>query len=263
MNQDLRLHNLSSKMSATVKQQDPKLASLAMEFAANRFLVIDNFLGSDDCLTIMNGVKRIESSNGFIVVDNSSVIATQKFDTLNGDELTEAIPLIDHINLQLQTLLCAITSLCLVPLDNRQVGIGLNVTRFGGELSWHYDRNLITAVLYASDELSEGGGGELEVLPRYRLRLENNHRGLRRWLQKALDAILRFAVMRKSFGRLRVVRPKRGSLLVMDSSCLHAVRPLKTKNSRVAIVLCYDRPGKSFPKELTRDLLPKSWTFEN
>ena len=158
MNQDLRLHNLSSKMSATVKQQDPKLASLAMEFAANRFLVIDNFLGSDDCLTIMNGVKRIESSNGFIVVDNSSVIATQKFDTLNGDELTEAIPLIDHINLQLQTLLCAITSLCLVPLDNRQVGIGLNVTRFGGELSWHYDRNLITAVLYASDELSEGGG---------------------------------------------------------------------------------------------------------
>jgi len=54
-------------------------------------------------------------------------------------------------------------------LENKKIGLSINVTPAGGTFSWHHDRHEITAIFYLNEF---EGGGELEFFPNNRLLLK-------------------------------------------------------------------------------------------
>jgi hypothetical protein len=152
-------------------------------------------------------------------------------------------------NGQLNNVVNKLSGLRLDPLSNKTVGMSLNLTPPGGTLSWHYDRNLVTAVVY----LNEVEGGNIELYPRYRVRVPNNHFGVRKFVQRVFDVILRPEPVRRVLGRKISLRPRTGSVCVMDSTCLYQVQQVVGDRSRAAIIFCYDDPNITFAKHQTKD----------
>lgn len=217
------------------------------EYRAGGYSFLEQFVPANECESIVATVEA--HRDRMIAVDNHSLIAKQKFYTINGEELEELIPAVPRLTEELCRLVSDFEGRTLAPLDNKTVGLSLNLTPKGGELSWHYDRNLVTAVIH----LNEVTGGEFQVYPRYRVRVPNNHHGVRRHLQRAFDLALRGSWVRAVLGHKVVVPPMPGSVCLMDSTCLHQVAPVLGSASRAAIVICYDEPGKMFSFDRTRN----------
>jgi hypothetical protein len=96
--------------------------------------------------------------------------------------------------------------------------------------------------------LNEVVGGEIEIFPRYRLYLKNKYPSLQKWL----DQVWMWGVMKKLFGRKVTVKPQPGRMvLMMGNRSLHSVRPVESEQKRINIVLSFDRPdARSFNAEL-------------
>jgi hypothetical protein len=89
------------------------------------------------------------------------------------------------------------------------------------------------------------------VLPALRILLRNRFTGMRRYLQGGLDVLLRTGIVRRLFGNRRMIEAHAGNVVVMaGSTCLHRVLSVKGGDPRYAIVICYDVPGATFPKEI-------------
>ena len=126
------------------------------------------------------------------------------------------------------------------------MGANVNITPPGGEYRWHYDRNAVTAIVY----LNEVPGGETELYPNFRLRLKQRYSRLQRWL----DRLLQVGLVRRVFGKLVMVAPRRGSLVLMAGNmCLHSVRPVGGDEDRINLILAYDEPGAQFAIEENLD----------
>jgi hypothetical protein len=225
----------------------PSRQAARERYRSSGYSFLDRFVPADECRTIVETVEGYRDK--MIAVDNSSLIARQKFYTVNGEELEELIPAVPRITEELCQVVSDFEGRTLAPLDNKTVGLSLNLTPKGGVLSWHYDRNLVTAVIH----LNEVSGGEFQVYPRYRVRVANNHHGVRRTAQRVFDLALRGSWVRAVLGRKVVVPPAPGSVCLMDSTCLHQVAPVLGTTSRAAIVICYDEPGKVFSQDRTRN----------
>ena len=131
----------------------------------------------------------------------------------------------------------------LVPLQNTQVGCNVNITEKGGTYRWHYDRNLLTAILY----LNEVEGGEIVLYPDYRILLPQGKFSI---FQSFLDGILRLRFIRNVLGRKIIIKPQPGLLLLMyGNKCLHSVCPVRGIDARINIVMSYDFPEASFEIE--------------
>jgi hypothetical protein len=215
------------------------------------YTLIEQFLPDTQCQEILQSIEDYRKDKALINVDQASLIrGRNRFLTLNGQDIDDNLPAITELYARVNEVVVAVTGETYLPLNNRAIGLSINVTPPGGQFSWHYDRNEITAVLY----LNEVEEGQLELYPNYRFLLKDRHQGMKKWLQRALDALLRPGLVRDLLGHKVVVTPRVGSLCIMAASrCLHRVRPVIGTRDRVSVLLAYDVSGKAFTKENTRD----------
>jgi len=122
------------------------------------------------------------------------------------------------------------------------VGANVNITPPGGAYRWHYDPNAVTAIVY----LNEVPGGQTERYPKFFLRLKQRYARLQRWL----DRLLQLGLVRRVFGKLVRVAPRRGSLVLMACACT-ASGP--SGALRINLILAYVEPGAPFAIEENLD----------
>ncbi len=129
-------------------------------------------------------------------------------------------------------------------LEDRSVGISVNLTDKGGKFQPPYDRNIITAVLYLNDNYK---GGEMVLYPRIRWWLGRQVSQHLRLTQIVLDRIVRSKWYLALFTDKIKVKPKAGDLLVFEGvRTLHTVLPVKSGEVRVSVQFAYDLENASF-----------------
>lgn len=212
--------------------------------------IIEHFISASRCEELRQQIDQQldENPDLFIDVDNQSLLVQQRFLTINGDDLREMLPQLPDLMAKSQEAVDAHFGPKLRPLKNHVIGQSLNVTERSGLLSWHYDRNLATAVIY----ISGSEGGLLEFYRQYRVRIRNNHVGWLQWVQRGFDAMMRPPFVRALLGKKETLKVEPGTLVLFDSYCLHQVAPV-TGGRRVALVLCFDDPDKVFAESNTAD----------
>ncbi len=165
---------------------------------------------------------------------------------IDGHQVEQHLPEIWRLYHRVNDVINKACGRTLAPLENRRVGANVNITPHGGEYRWHYDRNAVTAIVY----LNEVPGGETELYPKFRLRLKQRYSRLQHWL----DRLLQLGLVRRIFGTLVMVAPRRGSLVLMaGNTCLHSVRPVGGDEDRINLILAYDEPGAQFAIEKNLD----------
>ena len=218
-------------------------------FREHKYAVIGDFLSAPECRELLRAVDQCKETVDLISVNQLSVTSKKKFLTFNGMDLEENIPAATKLYVRVNEVVNQLSVKDYVPLENRQIGLSVNVTPSGGTFSWHHDRHEITAILYLNEVES---GGELESFPNNRILLKNNRGPVRKWLQLGFDAL---ALARSLMTQRKViVTPKPGVLCIMvGTRCTHRVRSVKGNRERVCMIFAYDVPGKDFSKELTMD----------
>ena len=217
-------------------------------FGENKYVVIGDFLSAPECLELLHAVDQCKKKVSLINVNQLSVTSKKRFLTFNGNDIEENIPAATKLYVRVNEVVNELSGEDYAALENRQIGLAVNVTPAGGTFSWHHDRHEITAILYLNEV---EGGGELEFFPNNRLLLKNKQ-GLRKWLQLGCDAV---GLVVSMAARTKVrVTPKPGLICVMvGTRCTHRVRPVVGDRDRVCVIFAYDAPGKDFSRELTAD----------
>ena len=227
--------------------QEPERRALREAYQRDGFGYCRHFLSEAQCRDIVATAERQRPN--MIDVQLHSWFAQNDFVTINGDELEELFPFVVGLRSELCDVASELEGRRLAPLKNKMVGQSLNVTPAGGRQSWHYDRNLVTAVMH----LNSVEGGDFEMFPRYRVRLRDNHFGARKLAQRVFDLGMRPPVVRKIVGRKVSIPPRAGALSFMDSRCLHQVAPVRGPGFRAALVIAFDEPGKVFSRDQTKN----------
>ncbi|MCL2927255.1 MAG: hypothetical protein O4861_22595 [Trichodesmium sp. St16_bin4-tuft] len=75
-----------------------------------------------------------------------------------------------------------------------QVGCNTNIIEKKGKYPWHYDRNVITALLY----LNKVDGGEIAFYPNYRIILPKAKFSR---FQRVIDRVQKFSFFCHTFGK--------------------------------------------------------------
>jgi hypothetical protein len=226
------------------------MSQAASFFAEHGYVFIPGYLQRERCERLLQGITRLRNAGAMIVVERSSPIEKKSFLTINGEELERGLPDVRSLCEDVNASLNAMASEAFVPVDNKAIAVSVNVVPPGGEFSWHYDRNAVTAVLY----LNSVGGGEIQLHPRYRWLKSRSQRGAALWGQRLLDAAMRPAPMRRMLaGSPVVLRPQAGALLLMEAArCLHRVGLVRGNVERYSVQLAYDAPGATFNRHGTR-----------
>lgn len=232
-----------------LSEKNLSIAVLSKAFKNQNYVVIDNFLSPEECKKLLYYLYKCEEKELMINVNHSSLIGKQKFKTINGVELEDNIPIINEINVVMNKIINLINKPLLFPLKNKMIGQSVNLTPSGGVFSWHYDRNLVTALIY----LNEVEGGELEVYPGYRIRIDNNHFGIRKFIQRVFDFLIRPSLIRYFIGKKKAFHPVVGRAIIINSTCLHQVKPVRGNQERAVIALGYDYLNKDFSEEKTKN----------
>ncbi|HSO38452.1 MAG TPA: hypothetical protein VLT33_38245 [Labilithrix sp.] len=222
--------------------QEPERRALRVAYERDGFGYHRHFLSEAEAREVVATAEQHRAS--MIRVDLDSWLAQNKFFTINGDELEDILPIVPRLRSELCELASELEGRQLAPLQNKSVGQSLNLTPGGGKHSWHYDRNLVTAVIH----LNSVQGGDFEMFPRYRVRLRDNHRGVRKLAQRVFDLGLRPRAIRRVLGHKVAIPPRAGALSIMDSTCLHQVAPVRGTTLRAALVIAFDEPGKVFSR---------------
>jgi hypothetical protein len=217
-------------------------------FRQHKYAVIGDFLPPSECQELLRAVDHCKDTVALIDVNQSSITSRKKFLTFNGNDIEENVPAATKLYMRVNEVVNELSGKDYTALENRQIGLSVNVTPAGGTFSWHHDRHEVTAILYLNEV---EGGGELEFFPNNRLLLKNKQ-GLRKWLQLGCDAV-GLAVSMVVRRKVKVV-PKPGVMCVMvGTRCTHRVRPVIGNRERICMIFAFDAPGKDFSKELTTD----------
>src|SRR5262249_52462853 len=76
------------------------LDGLGTRFRQEGYLVIEDFLSREDCQRLLNAVDAYRRDRGLIEVNSSSITATRRFLTFNGEDVEENIPGITEISVR-------------------------------------------------------------------------------------------------------------------------------------------------------------------
>ena len=218
-------------------------------FRKHTYVVIHDFLSELECRELLSEIDQCKKTVDLIKVKQSSVTSRKNFLTFNGEDVEENIPAATKLYVRVNEVVNQLSGKDYAALENKQIGLSINVTPSGGTFSWHHDRHEITGILYLNEVES---GGELEFFPDNRILLKSNRGLARKWLQLGFDAL---ALARSMITRRKViVTPKPGVLCIMvGTRCTHRVRSVIGNRDRVCMIFAYDAPGKDFSKELTTD----------
>jgi hypothetical protein len=218
------------------------------QFNRRRIAVVPQAVSAEACEAVLCSIR----SSKFIVVDDPNDREVTCFYTKNGDGLIATCPEISEIERGLLEWISDISGETYLPLDNRAIGISLNVTPPGGGFGTHHDRQAITIVLY----LNDADGGALHVYPAFprwfRHKLQGHPaprmRAVRRHAIKSLNMSPGFgakAVHRLLFRPVRI-NPRAGTVAAFTKLSDHRVDPVAPGSVRVGLVVAGDRPGVSF-----------------
>jgi hypothetical protein len=213
------------------------------------YQIFESYLGQQACDQHLRTIAEYRKRHTLPEINRPMKKRSLRYSVIDGEKIMEHLPEIwdlycggmcEHVN--------ALTHRTVVPLENQQVGVNVNIMPPGrSEYRWHYDRTAITAILY----LNEVQGGETVIYPNYRILLRDR-RKLR--AQRALDRLLQIGWVRQLFSRKQVVSPAAGRLVVMRGRrCWHSVRGVEGTQERMNIILAYDVPGADFPMEESLD----------
>ena len=209
-------------------------------------LLIDDFMGQEECRTLLGHIGDYRKHRGLLEINRPMKGRSLRYSVIDGEEIQANLPSIWELYRgPANDLVNEVFGDSLEPLQNTKAGVNVNVMPPGrSEYRWHYDRTAVTAILY----LNRVEGGETELYPNYRILLKGNKQHSR--LQLTLDRCLQPTVVRRLFGKRKVVKPHPGRLIVMRANrCWHSVRGVEGSEDRINIILAYDAPGARFEVE--------------
>jgi hypothetical protein len=195
------------------------------------------FFSSEECESLLTCLEAYRRRHKLPKISRADGDRPLEYLVVDGERFDAVFPcaeaLVDRVRLHLE----AMCGCALELLDDRRAARNVNITPPGGQYRWHYDRNLVTAVLY----LNTVEGGETEILPNYRVRLPT---GRPRTIQGFLDRCLRIGFIQASIAHRKSVAPMEGTLLVIcGNRSLHSVRTVLGGSERINVVLAFDLPG--------------------
>jgi len=223
--------------------------ALKDRFARNGYLVLQSFVTREECARLDEDIEEYRRTAVLVDVKTSQPHRRLEFSTFHGSAVEENIRGSAELNRRIEDFVNAVSSTRYVELDNKDIGLSVNVTAPGGVFTWHYDRHEITTILY----LNEVQGGDLDFYPSCRLLLPEawfRAKWLafpRRLVQFGLDLLVRPAWVRNRISDMVSVAPAPGTLVVViGTRTLHRVRDVRGQVARKAMVFAYDRPGRTF-----------------
>jgi 2OG-Fe(II) oxygenase superfamily len=209
--------------------------------------VSENFVSPAECDQIISSIADYRSHYDVPLIDRPDPKRSLKYRVINGDDIQTRLPAIQKFYESMLPIVRKASGQDVVPLNNRTVGVNINITPAGGAYRWHYDRNAVTAVLY----LNEVDGGEIEVYPDYRLLLKGSRSSR---MQMYADRLFQLDLFLRLFGRKRTIVPTPGLLVIMRGDrCLHSVRPVAGSRERICVVMSFDSADATFPQERALD----------
>lgn len=216
--------------------------------------VIDRFLPAERCRALLDRIRAHARAHEPPLIERAQPRRSLRYRVIDGERVHAHLPELVAVQDDVLRLARRFGPDHIAPIDDRAVGLNVNITPRGGEYRWHYDRTMVTGILY----LNRVRGGETEAYPNHRLLVDPaRHPRLQRWLDAAVAAppILR------ALGRLERVVPAEGRLLLMRGDrTLHSVAPVDDDEERVTVIMAFDRPGAVFGQaaELDKYLYSKS-----
>lgn len=218
----------------------PRLVPTLDALATQGFGAQADFLSEDECSALLNQIAIYGSTHELPEIYRASGDRPLHYRVIDGECIAADLPDLISLYARINIIVNEAMREELVPLENRRVGLNVNVTPAGGTYRWHYDRNAVTAILY----LNAVPGGETEIYPNYRLFMEGTRYSA---LQRAADRVMEMRLVRGLFGKLVRVAPEPGLLVAMRGNrCLHSVRPVEGATDRINVIMAYDRPGAQF-----------------
>lgn len=226
------------------------LSKLEQENLAQGYCVIDNFLSPQQCQDLLESIAEYRANHKVPEVIRESPQNNGRslhYWVIDGLHIESHLSKVWHLYHDINDIVKELSAKNLTTLENKQVGLNINIMKGGCEYRWHYDRNAITAILY----LNAVDGGNTELYPNYRLHLgKYKHTKL----QKKLDLLLQTNFLRRLFTKKHIVEPRQGRILIMQADkCLHSVSSIEDNKERINMILAYDYPKNHFAMEKQLD----------
>jgi hypothetical protein len=199
--------------------------------------VVPAFLSSDECEDLLSAVADYRRTHELPVIFREERGRSLNYIVMEGWRFHEALPESEAIVDRIRTRLESICGESLVLIDDARAACNVNITPPGGQYRWHYDRNLVTALVY----LNGVEGGETDLYPNYRIKWPW---GWPRAMQSLLDRLLLNQGVRALAGHPTAITPAQGTFVALrGNTTLHSVRPVRGDEVRVNLVVAFDRPG--------------------
>ena len=204
---------------------------------SNALWVRDQFISMSTAVQVLAAIDDFRRQFPLPVISRASSPRPLRYSVIDGHQILAYLPDIQRLHANVTRLINRMFGDSIEPLADEQVACNINITQPGGSYRYHYDRNTITAILY----LNETDGGETECYPNHRLRVSQTS------IQETVDRVLQSGIVRSVFGRLVLVRPRTGRLLIMRGNrCLHSVREVNGSKDRINVVMSYDVKGAQY-----------------
>jgi hypothetical protein len=207
----------------------------------------EGFLDVEECEYIVSLIENYRKVHQVPHIYRRRHDRSLDYKVIDGEVVARYFPDVEQLYRTVNELINQKRNQDLVPLADRRVGCNINITQPGGEYRWHYDRNLMTGIVYLNDV----DGGETECYPNYRMYIEKFRFSC---LQRSLDSLFQLRIVRLLFGKKILIKPKQGKLVLMyGNKCLHSVRLVLGDVDRITLIFSYDLPDTQFSIEQQLD----------
>jgi hypothetical protein len=214
--------------------------------------VVPEFLPAAECENLLSAVADYRRTHELPVIFREEKGRSLNYIVMEGWRFHEALPDSEAIVDRIRTRLESICDESLVLIDDARAACNVNITPPEGQYRWHYDRNLVTALVY----LNGVQGGETDLYPNYRV---NWPWARPRAMQSLLDRLLLNSVVRRLAGRPTAVTPAQGTFVALrGNTTLHSVRPVRGEEVRINLVVAFDRPGSDSTRQTLNAYLYES-----
>jgi 2OG-Fe(II) oxygenase superfamily len=198
--------------------------------------MIPAFLSPTDCSGLLSAVDSYCEIHTVPLIVRPQRHRSLEYQVIDGEHFhsvfANATDLLSQVRARVQQLCgCELTF-----IDDSRAACNVNITPPGGQYIWHYDRNLVTAVIY----LNEVSGGETELYPNRRVLFPGSSLAA---LQPVVDKLILSVTARTRIRGPMTVTPTTGAMLVLRGNRTpHSVRPVLGGQRRVTMVLAFDQP---------------------
>lgn len=217
--------------------------AFTQQFPDRGLYIQDGFLEVEKCEYILKMIENYRQVHQVPSVYRKKLERSLDYRVIDGEIVAQHFPEIEQICKKINELIDRESEQNLVGLANIRAKCNINITQPGGEYCWHYDRNLLTGILY----LNNVDGGETECYPEYRIYLEKFKYS---FLQRSLDSLFKLRIVRLLFGKKVSIPPTPGKLVLMyGTKCLHSVCSVLGDRDRIALLFSFDLATAQFSNE--------------